>query len=187
MRIQMSFSFHVQSMGLVLCLIVAHTKGCITERRQHPRILWWTELQGEKRNWLSVQTWSLHWDLKSHHMTHSLISLSPRKDSWESACMLNFSSAESNPSSYSNDSHYLDLHFIQARIMAINHLRVTAIDNYGVNGPQGGLLRRVWWQQQSKGRKKLTVIHVHTWIDTSLGIGFCFETYPYRCVKSNGQ
>lgn len=70
-------------------------------------------------------------------MTHCLISVSPRKDSWESTCMINFSQAELNRSSYRNDSHYPDLHFILARIMAINHLRVTAIDNYGANGPQG--------------------------------------------------
>lgn len=148
MNIKICFSFHVQSMGLVLCLIVVHMKGCITERGQRPRLSWWTELQGGgggDGDWLSVQTWSLCWDLKSHHMTHRLISVSPRKDSWESACMLNFSLAELNPSSYRNDSHYLDLHSIPARIMAINHLHVSAIDNYGVNGPQGGLSRRVWW------------------------------------------
>lgn len=180
MHVKFCFSFYVQSMGHVLCLIVSCIKGCFTGRRQHPRLLWWTELQGEKKK-LIVQTWLLCRDLKSHHMTHSLISVSPRKNSWESACMLNFSLAELNPSSCRNDSHYLDLHFILARKMAINHLSVTAIDNYGVNGPQGTLLRRFDGNSRASGGK-LTVIHVQTWTDTSLGTGFCIEP-TFKCEK----
>lgn len=57
--------------------------------------------------------------------------------------------------------------------MAINHLCVSAIDNYGVNGPQGGLLRRVEGEIKMDGDPCANMNRYVTWL---------WETDPFTCA-----